>query len=264
MSTPEYSTILYEVEKKVLRITLNRPEKRNALNEVMIRELRDIFLHFEDNKDIIGVLVTGAGESFCAGADLSYLQSLINKSYEENLKDSLNLKDMYWTIYNFPKPTVGLINGPAIAGGCGLISVLDIAIASKNAIFGYPEVKIGFVASIVSVFLIQTVGFAQAKKMLLTGELIDSAEAEKRGLIHQIVKEGKLSRASKEVFSQIRKNSPQAMSQTKQLLRDHQGNIIEKMLEQACTVNAKSRQTSNFKEGLQSFLDKRRPNWGEL
>jgi len=264
MSAPVYSTLLYEVENQVLRITLNRPEKRNAFNEIMVRELHDIFLNFENKDDIIGVVVTGAGESFCAGADLTYLQTLLNKSYEENLKDSLNLKDMYWTIYNFPKPTVGLINGPAIAGGCGLMTVLDIAIASKNAIFGYPEVRIGFVASIVSVFLIQIVGFAQARHMLLTGELIDSPEAEKRGLIQQIVKEGDLSKASKEIFSQIRKNSPQAMSQTKLLLRDHQGDKLEKMLEQACKFNAKSRQTSDFKEGLQSFLEKRRPNWVKL
>ncbi|MCK4755272.1 MAG: enoyl-CoA hydratase/isomerase family protein, partial [Calditrichia bacterium] len=169
---PEYSTLLFEVENKVLHITLNRPEKRNALNDLMVKELRDIFLYFEDNDDIIVVSVTGSGETFCAGADLSYLQSLLNKSYEENLKDSINLKEMYWTIYNFPKPTVGLINGPAIAGGCGLMTVLDIAIASKNAIFGYPEVKIGFVASLVSVFLIQTIGLAQTRKMLFTGELI--------------------------------------------------------------------------------------------
>ncbi len=264
MTMPEYSTLLFEVENKVLHITLNRPEKRNALNELMIKELRDIFLYFKDNDDIIGVSVTGSGESFCAGADLSYLQSLIDKSYEENLKDSINLKEMYWTIYNFPKPTVGLINGPAVAGGCGLMTVLDIAIASKNAIFGYPEVKIGFVASLVSVFLIQTIGLAQTRKMLFTGELIDAVEAEKRGLIHQIVEEGELATVSEEIFSQIRKNSPQAIKQTKKLLHDHQGDMIEKRLEQACHFNAESRKMSDFKEGLQSFLEKRKPNWGNI
>lgn len=264
MTIPEYSTLLFEVENKVLHITLNRPEKRNALNELMVKELRDIFLYFKDNNDIIGVSVTGSGESFCAGADLSYLQSLIDKSYEENLKDSINLKEMYWTIYNFPKPTVGLINGPAVAGGCGLMTVLDIVIASKNAIFGYPEVKIGFVASIVSVFLLQTIGLAQTRKMLFTGEIIDAVEAEKRGLIHQIVEEGELATVSNEIFSQIRKNSPQAIRQTKKLLHNHQGGMLEEMLEQACQFNAESRQTSDFKEGLQSFLEKRKPNWDNI
>jgi len=168
---------------------------------------------------------------------------------------------MYWTIYNFPKPTVGLINGAAIAGGCGLMTVLDIAIASKNAIFGYPEVKIGFVASIVSVFLIQIIGLAKARKLLYTGELIDASTAERIGLIQQIVENGELGKASDDIFSIIRNNSPQAVRQTKKLLCEHQGDMINEMLKRACHNNAESRQTSDFKEGLQSFLEKRRPDW---
>ena len=261
MTMPIYSTLLYKIKDKVLQITLNRPEKRNALNADMIKELRDIFLYFEDNNDIIGVSVTGAGAAFCAGADLSYLQSLIGKSYDENLKDSINLKEMYWTIYNFPKPTVGLINGPAIAGGCGLMTVLDIAIASKNAKFGYPEVKIGFVASIVSVFLIQIIGLSKARKLLYTGEIIEAHTAEKIGLIHSIVEDGELEQSSDDIFSIIRKNSPQAIKQTKKLLADHQGDMIKEMLEQACRYNAESRLTNDFKEGLQSFFEKREPDW---
>lgn len=263
MTTPTYSTLLYQIEDNVLQITLNRPEKRNALNAIMVRELHDIFLHFKDYEEIVGVSLTGAGEAFCAGADISYLQSLIGKSYDENLKDSINLKDMYWTIYNFPKPTVGLVNGPAIAGGCGLMTVLDIAIASKNAIFGYPEVKIGFVASIVSVFLIQIIGLAKAKNLLFTGELIEAPFAEKIGLIQQIAGEGELKKISDEFFSKLRKNSPQAIKQTKKLLCDHQRDVLEKMLEHACHINAESRQKSDFKEGLKSFLDKRRPDWSK-
>lgn len=261
MTEPKYSTLLYKVENQVLHITLNRPEKRNALNEIMVRELKEIFVHFKDKDEIIGVSVTGAGDSFCSGADLSYLNSLINKSYEENLKDSFNLRDMYWAIYNFPKPTVGLINGPAIAGGCGLMTVLDIAIATENAIFGYPEVKIGFVASIVSVFLIQVIGHAQTRKMLFSGETIDAKEAKKRGLIQQIVEKGGLNNASDAIFSIFRSNSPQAIRQTKELLSGYQKDIIKQMLEQACKFNAESRQTSDFKEGLQAFLQKRRPHW---
>jgi methylglutaconyl-CoA hydratase len=261
MKMPKYNTLLYEIEDNVLHITLNRPEKRNALNALMVRELHDIFLQFKDKEYIIGASLTGAGNSFCSGADLSYLKSLADKSYEENLKDSLKLKEMYWTIYNFPKPTVGLINGPAIAGGCGLMTVLDIALASKNAIFGYPEVKIGFIASIVSVFLIQIIGIAQTKKMLYTGELIDVSTAKNMGLIQRVVEEGKLKEASSEFFSQIRNNSPQAVTQTKELLHGYQSGTMEEMLEQACRFNAESRQTNDFKEGIQSFLEKRRPNW---
>jgi len=264
MTLPEYSTLLYSIENNILRIKLNRPEKRNAFNDQMIWEINNIFLHFKEYKDIIGASITGSGESFCAGADLSYLQSLGKKSYEENLKNSYNLKEMYWNIYTFPKPTIGLINGPAVAGGCGLVTVLDIAIASKNAIFGYPEVKIGFVASIVSVFLIQNVGFAKTRKLLFTGDLIDAPEAEKIGLIHEIVEDQELEVAANTYFSKIRKNSPQALVQTKNLLHEFKRDAIEKKLEIACQLNAKSRQTDDFKEGLKSFLEKRNPIWGKL
>jgi methylglutaconyl-CoA hydratase len=260
---PEYQTLLYELKNDVLHITLNRSEKRNAFNEQMVEELNNIFCFFRNNVELLGVSVTGSGESFCSGADISYLQSLGDKSYEDNLKDSYNLKEMYWNIYTFPKPTIGLINGPAVAGGCGLMTALDIAIASKNAIFGYPEVKIGFVASLVSVFLIHRIGEANTRQLLFTGELIDAVEAENRGLIHKIVDDGELENASNNFFSQIRKNSPQAIMQTKRLLLDLQGDTIETMLDHACELNAKSRQTRDFKEGLRSFLEKRNPNWGK-
>jgi methylglutaconyl-CoA hydratase len=263
MTRPAYQTILYKVENNILRITLNRPDKRNAFNEQMVEDLNAIFLTYKDNDDIIGVSVTGAGESFCAGADLTYLQSLGSKSFEDNLKDSNNLKEMYWNIFTFPKPTVGLINGPAVAGGCGLVTALDIAIASKNAIFGYPEVKIGFVASIVSVFLIHTVGLAHAKQLLYTGELIDSVRAEKIGLVNTIISKDDLDVAANAFFSQIRNNSPQALFQTKSLLLGFHEDMIKKKLEYACRVNAESRQTDDFKEGLKSFLEKRQPIWGK-
>ena len=263
MSNSEYQTLICTIDKDVLCITLNRPEKRNALNEQMVHDLNSVFIQYKNDNNIIGASLTGSGEAFCAGADLSYLQNLESKSYEENLKDSQNLKEMYWNIYTFPKPTVALINGPAVAGGCGLITVLDIAIASKNAIFGYPEVKIGFVASLVSVFLIQIIGLGQARRLLYTGDLIDAEEAFDIGLIHSIVEKGQLPSASDEFFSKIRENSPQAIKQTKSLLLDFEGDTIQKKLDHACQINAKSRQTDDFKEGLKSFLEKRKPIWGK-
>jgi methylglutaconyl-CoA hydratase len=170
---------------------------------------------------------------------------------------------MYWNIYTFPKPTVALINGPAVAGGCGLITVLDIAIASKNAIFGYPEVKIGFVASIVSVFLIQTIGLGRARYLLYSGDLIDAVEALKIGLIHSVVEKDKLQSAADAFFSKIRKNSPQAIKQTKSLLLNLNRDAVKSKLDYACQMNAQSRQTNDFKEGLKSFLEKRKPIWGK-
>jgi methylglutaconyl-CoA hydratase len=261
MNMPKYHTLLWDVKDDVLRIKLNRPEKRNSFNEKMVDELNSIFMTFWDNNDIIGVSLTGLGKSFCSGADLSYLQSLQKKSFDENLKDSQKLREMYWNIYSFPKPTLALVNGPAVAGGCGLITVLDIAIASKNAIFGYPEVKIGFVASIVSVFLIQAIGLTMAKHLLYTGDLIDAQEAEKIGLVHKVVDETGLEKAAETFFSKIGENSPQAIRQTKSLLINLQAKMIRKKLDIACELNAESRQTDDFNEGLQSFLEKRKPIW---
>ena len=260
MKMTNYHTLLYKVENNILYITLNRPEKRNALNEIMVKELTEIFLNFKENDEIIAVSLTGAGKAFCAG---SYLYALKDKSYEENLKDSFNLKDMYLTIYTYPKPTIVLINGPALGGGCGLTTVFDIAIASKNATFGYPEVKIGFVASIVAVFLIELLGIRQAKKMLITGEIIDAVEAQKRGLIQDVVSGNELVTVSNEICSNLRKNSPLATRQTKKLLNNYRNTILEEKLIQSCRVNADSRQTGDFKEGLQSFLEKRSPQWGK-
>jgi methylglutaconyl-CoA hydratase len=256
-----YKTIKAAIENNVLKIILNRPEKRNALNKMMVTELNDIFNRFKDDESIFGISLTGAGEAFCAGADLSYLKSLLGKSYQENLEDSMNLRRMYWSIYSFPKPTVALVNGPAIAGGCGLMNVFDIAFASGQAFFGYPEVKIGFVASIVSVFLVQTVGLQQAKYLLLSGKKIDAEEAEKIGLIHSIIRNGNLQTAARQFFKQIRENSPQAVLQTKRLLHQISDDKMEVLLDQACDFNARSRQLSDFKEGILSFLEKRDPEW---
>jgi methylglutaconyl-CoA hydratase len=261
MTPSEYQTLLYKIDKDILYITLNRPDKRNALNDQMVHDLNSLFIKNRENKDIIGIALTGSGEAFCAGADLTYLRGLRDKSYEENLQDSKNLKEMFWSIYSFPKPTAALINGPAVAGGCGLSTVFDIAIASKNAIFGYPEVKIGFVASIVSVFLMQKVGLTETKHLLYTGEMIDTLQAEKIGLIQQIAEPGELVKASDTFFSKLRKNSLQAILQTKRLLIElHQRELLDK-LDFACQVNAESRQTSDFQEGLNSFLEKRKPIW---
>jgi len=258
---PSYRTIKAEIENNVLNIILNRPEKRNALNKLMVAELNDIFNLFKDDEMIIGASLTGAGQAFCAGADLNYLKSLLGKSFQENLEDSMDLRRMYWSIYSFPKPTVALINGPAIAGGCGLMNVFDIAFASEQALFGYPEVKIGFVASIVAVFLVQTIGLQQAKYLLLSGKKIDAEEAVKIGLIHSISRTGNLQDAARQFFKQIRENSPQAVFQTKRLLHQIPEDKIENLLDQACEYNARSRQFSDFKEGILSFLEKRDPKW---
>jgi len=196
----EYQTIKIEIRNKILNITLNRPEKRNALNNQMVKELNEIFLSFRTDDSVVGLMITGSGKSFCSGADLAYLKSLKDKSDQENLQDSNDLKDLFWNIYTFPKPTLAVVNGSAVAGGCGLMSVFDVAIASENAKFGYPEVKIGFVAALVSVFLVQIVGLRHTKYLLLTGNIIDSTRAEKIGLIQKVVAHNSLKDAETNIL----------------------------------------------------------------
>lgn len=256
-----FKTIKTEYKDNILKVILNRPEKRNALNEQMTQELTEVFKNQVDTPDILGICLTGEGKAFCAGADLDYLHSLISKSEEENLEDSINLKNMYLAIYTCPKPTVALVNGPAIAGGCGLVTVTDAAFASENATFGYPEVKIGFVASIVSFFLVNIVGLRQAKNLLLTGKIINAKEAKKIGLVTEVGLKSQYTKLSDEYFNTVRKNSPVSMEQTKDLFRLIEGDKTHILMEELCHYNMISRKTSDFKEGILSFLEKRKPNW---
>jgi methylglutaconyl-CoA hydratase len=258
------STVILEKKDEISTITLNRLEKRNALNERLIEELGNAFSISEIDENISGVIITGAGDVFCSGADLQYLKSLQKKKYDEHLSDTKRLKDLYYKIYTYPKPTVAVVNGPAIAGGCGLMNVCDFAFASKSAQFGYPEAKIGFIAALVSVFLIQTIGLNKTKEMLFTGDLIDANTAERIGLINKIIEpEGNLMSYAINFLRKINHNSRYSIHYTKRLITSFNQKSLEKMLNEACIFNAKSRLTADFSEGIQSFLEKRKPIWGE-
>ena len=256
----KYKTILFEEKEDIVQLTLNRPEKRNSLNPQLISELHEIFSIYKVKNEIFALTITGAGSAFCAGADLAYLQSLRNKSYEEHLEDSRRLKDLFYLIYSIPFPIVALVNGPALAGGCGLMTVCDFAIGAENAVFGYPEVKIGFNAAIVSVFLKRIIGLNASKKLLLGGELIDAQQALKLNLLSSVVKEKDLFETGFGLIKQLRANSPSSMKITKQLLLDEE--TIQKELENACVVNAQSRMLADFKEGIDAFLQRRKAKWG--
>jgi methylglutaconyl-CoA hydratase len=256
-----YSTILSEIRDNVLYVILNRPEKRNSLDEIMVSELYEVFMSNADNQQIAGAIIGGAGKAFCAGADLAYLHKLIRKTDKENLDDSIRLKQMYQAIYEFPKPTLCLVNGPAVAGGCGLVTVCDIGFASDKATFGYPEARIGFVASIVSVYLLQRVMLHQAKELLFTGKIIDAAFARRIGLINEIFSEKDLFKEAEKFFKEVKSNSSQAVELTKELFHIHDQNKLSALLDELCRFNVRSRQTEDFKEGLRAFLEKRRPIW---
>ncbi len=261
MTDNKYKTIKLSKHDTILIITLNRPDKRNSLNQEMVKELKDVLSYYSNHLHVSGIIITGAGKAFCAGADLSYLKSLLNHDYNQNLNDSLQLKDLYYMLYTFPKPTVAMVNGPAVAGGCGLVNVCDFVFSVESAKFGYPEVKIGFVASMVSIFLTQTIGERNAKKLLLTGELISAKEAQKLGLVDEILQEYEIEKFSLNFLNNLKENSPQSINFSKQLFYKIIFDNLDKKLIKACEFNAKTRNTADFKEGIASFLEKRKPNW---
>jgi methylglutaconyl-CoA hydratase len=264
MIDKQYSTILTQVQDNILIVTLNRPEKRNALNAVLIKELHEILKTSKENKKFHGLILTGAGTAFCAGADLAYLESFLSKGYEEHLQDSQQLKELYFDLYKFPKPTMALVNGPAVAGGCGLVNVCDFAFSAAQAVFGYPEVKIGFVAALVSIFLVQSIGYRQAKNLLISGKLIDAQQAKESGLINDVISEESLLSYGLSFFKDLLNNSLISIQLSKRLLNETYGKYINELLNEACLFNAKARQEVDFKEGILAFLEKRKPQWEHL
>jgi methylglutaconyl-CoA hydratase len=256
------SLVEYSVKERVGYITLNRPDKRNALSHELIEELKSAFTKAENDADIKVVVLNANGESFCAGADLAYLQQLQNFSYDENLADSNHLKELFLKIYSLKKVVIAQVQGHALAGGCGLANVCDFTFAVPEAKFGYTEVKIGFIPALVAVFLVRKIGEQKARQLLLTGEIVKAEEALIRGLVTKVVSREELSTAVFD-FAQnlIISNSAQSMELTKQLISDAQGLPLEDALNLAATMNAKARATDDCKKGIAAFLNKQDLRW---
>ena len=180
-------------EGELATITLNRPEKRNAISTEMIEELLAVLDKAESGAARV-VIVTGAGKAFCSGMDLDALKVISSQSPEQNLEDSRRVARLFRRLYSFPKPLIAAVNGPAIAGGCGIATLCDFTLAVPEATFGYSEVRIGFIPAIVSVFLIRQIGEKRARDLLLTGRILEAAEAHQIGLVTEVVPAGTLLR----------------------------------------------------------------------
>jgi methylglutaconyl-CoA hydratase len=252
----------YEVKDRIGYITLNRPDKRNALNLQMVAELKEAFSMADADAAVKVIVLRANGKAFCAGADLAYLQQLQTNTYEENLYDSQNLKELFHQIHTLPKVVIAQINGFAVAGGCGLATVCDFAFAVPEAKFGYTEVKIGFIPAIVMIFLIRKIGEGRAKQLLLTGNLIDAASAVEMGLINKVVEASSLAQEVKSfALDLIQTNSEQSMGFTKQMIASVQSRSLEEALHYAAEMNARARATEDCKRGIASFLNKEPISW---
>lgn len=256
------SFVLYTVTNQIASITLNRVEKRNALSPELVTQLKAAFTTAEQDNQVKVVILKANGESFCAGADLGYLQQLQNFSVEENLADSNHLKELFLKIYTLKKIVIAQVQGHALAGGCGLATVCDFTFSVPEAKFGYTEVRIGFIPALVSVFLIRKIGEQKARHLLLTGDIIQADAARAYGLITEVVPAGELEKRVNQ-FAQtlITQNSSQSMQLTKQLINEVQNLKLEDALNVAANQNAKARATDDCKKGIASFLNKQEIKW---
>jgi len=256
------SNVDFSARDRIGFITLNRPDKRNALSFELIDELKKAFRSAEADPAVKVVVLRANGEVFCAGADLAYLKKLQSFSFEENLADSNHLRELLLTIYTLKKVVIAQVHGHAIAGGCGLASVCDFVYAVPESKFGYTEVRLGFVPALVMTFLIRRIGESRAKELLLSGELISAVSAAGMGLVNKVVKGAELETEVKALADMlITSTSSQSLERTKRLIGLLPTMPLEQALELAARENAESRATDDFKKGISSFLDKKKLNW---
>ncbi len=255
-----YVTLLVTEDDGVRTITLNRPERRNAMTPKMQDELIAA-MNEAAAGDCRVVVFAGAGEGFCAGLDLSALQGMNDRSAAEHTADAERVARLFRTLYELPKPTIAAVHGAAIAGGTGLATICDFTLAVPGAKFCYTEVKIGFVPALVSVFLTLQVGDKRARDLLLTGRVFTSEEAYRFGLVNEVVQPELLVARTRELAATLMANSPQSLAATKRLLAGQNRALLDAAIAAALAANAEARSTHDFREGVASFLEKRKPVW---
>ncbi|MCC6573574.1 MAG: enoyl-CoA hydratase/isomerase family protein [Planctomycetes bacterium] len=240
---------------------LNRPDKRNALNADLVRVLNEELRRMENSVSIRMVFLRGNGPAFCAGADLAEIQAMQNATYDQNLKSSEALRELFTRLATFPKPTAAIVHGAALAGGCGLATCCDFVIAGDQASFGYPEVRIGFIPALVMVLLTHQIGERATRDLCISGRTLDAHEAMRIGLVTKVVSPDKLDDTAMELAKGLAQNSSQAMASVKAAFWKIHEMGVEEALKKAAELNAKARESDDCKEGIAAFLEKRKPRW---
>lgn len=258
---PEGSIVLTQYGE-VATITLNRPEIHNAFNDELIAKLTREFKLLAEDADVRAVVIAARGPSFCAGADLNYMRRTADYTEEENLADASALAEMLYLLDTLPKPTVALVQGAAIAGGVGLICACDIAIAARSATFSIAEVRLGLIPSVISPFVINAIGVRRASRYFLTGERIGAAEAERIGLVHDVVPDEALQACGDSFVKQLVRGGPKAQAEIKALIDAVRGRPIDAYLAAETSRRiARVRASAEAREGMSAFLEKRKPSW---
>jgi methylglutaconyl-CoA hydratase len=257
-----YTTIKLEIRDGIATILLNRPNIRNAFNEVMIAELTAAFQVAGKMEDIRAIILKGEGKSFCAGADLNWMRDVSKYSYEENYAESLRLSECFYAIYTSPKPTLAVVHGAAIGGANGLLAACDIAVCESETVFSLSEVKIGIVPACISPYVIKRVGEYGARELMLTGRRINGPEAESCKLVNKSLTADQLEKYVDNLVQMLLTSGPVAITHCKNLI-DKVVNHID--LDEAKTYTAKMiaeiRASDEGQEGMAAFLEKRKPGW---
>jgi len=257
-----YETLETQITNQVATIWLNRPDIRNAFNEVMIGELIKAMNEVSAMQDVRVIMLRGRGKSFCAGADLNWMRDVATYSYEQNLKESLQLSDCFYTIYNCPKPTIAVVHGAAIGGANGLLSACDMAICDDDTVFSLSEVKIGIVPACISPYVIKRVGEFGARELMLTGRRINGKEAEHFRLVNKSLPAAELDAYLADLIALLMSSGPKAMTQCKTLIDDVSNKItLEEALEYTAKMIAEIRASEEGQEGMAAFLEKRKAKW---
>lgn len=257
-----YQTIEIEHSDGVTTIWLNRPEVRNAFNEVMIGEINKAFTEINLEEKTRVVVLRGRGKSFCAGADLNWMRDVASYSHEQNLKESIQLSDCFYSIYTCNKPTIAVVHGAAIGGANGLLAACDFAYAEKDTVFSLSEVKIGIIPACISPYIIKRVDEFPARDLMLTGRRIKGDEAEKIHLVNKSLNNNELEKQLSETIELLRSSGPKAIEKCKELIHTVVNEIdLQEALSFTAEMIADIRSSEEGQEGMASFLEKRKPDW---
>lgn len=251
----------FKIENKVGYIILNRPELHNAFNEELITLLTNKISEFDNSNEVRIIVLSGEGQSFCAGADLNWMKKMKNYSEEENFKDSLNLSKLFQVLNNCKKPVIGKINGHALGGGVGLVSCCDYVISSSEAMFGLTEVRLGLIPAVISPFVMAKMGESNARAYFMSGERFVATKAMQMNLVHEVVDKSLLDEATDKIIKSFLLAGPKAQIIAKNLIFENKRQSSEKVYEYTCKLIAKTRNSDEGQEGMNALLEKRKANW---
>lgn len=259
-----YQYIKFEISKNIGTVWLNRPEVHNALNPEMISEIIDCFFQINELKKLRVVILRGTGKSFCAGADLNYMQAIASYGFEQNFNDGKLLANCFNTIYNCKKPTIALVHGAAIGGANGLLAACDFVFCTNETKFAFSEVKLGIAPATIAPYVIKRIGEFGARDLMLTGRRINGIEAEKFNLVNKSVLEEELEGMMNETIMHLLTSGPESITSCKELIRTIENDLnFEDSKDYTAKLIANLRASTEGQEGMCSFLEKRKPGWAE-